>query len=369
MPLHSLSVQVSYFSHLIQSNPEWEYAGVYADKGITGTSILHRDEFNRLISDCDAGKIDLVFAKSISRFARDTVDCLNAVRNLKGIGVEVQFEREGISTLSTDGELLLTLLASFAQAESESISESIKWVTRKRFERGIPNGHKAPYGYRWDGEMYRVIPEQGEVVKYIFERYLAGDSGYMIAKTLKEQGVVGQYGVPMVDTTVREIVSNISYTGTMILQKYFFTDGHVRKKNRGELPRYAVEEMFEPLISVPDFERAQVIRRQRAELSSNANVRLTRFSGLVKCGACGCGVSRRTSGNKKRWVCNTRERKGMSVCGTKPIPETELETAADDIMGPMDDSVFRKLVRRISIYDKRVEFEMKDGKVETWQRK
>ena len=313
--LHSLSAQVSHFSSLIQGNAGWEYVGVYADSGVTGTSTEHRDEFKRLLADCDAGLIDIVLAKSISRFARDTVDCLKAVRHLKDIGVEVRFEREGISTFSTDGELLLTLLASFAQAESDSISANVKWATRKRFAEGIPNGHKATFGYSWDGEMFRIIPEQGEIVKQIFERYLAGESGYSIAKALKEDGIVGQSGGPMAESTIKDILSNPAYTGTMVLQKNYFTENHVRKKNRGELPQYVVEGMFEPLVSKEDFERAQIIRQQRAEACPNAKAVPTRFSGLMKCGNCGCGISRRTSDGKKRWVCNTRERKGMKVCG------------------------------------------------------
>ena len=192
--MHSLSAQVSCYSSLIQKNPEWEYAGVYADEGITGTSTVHRDEFNRLVADCEAGKIDMVLVKSISRFARDTVDCLNTTRYLKELGIAVYFEREKINSLAEDGELMLTLLASFAQEESRSISENIKWATRKRFEKGIPNGHKAPYGYEWDGEVFRIIPEQGEVVKEIYIRYLAGESAYIIAKTLAERGVTGQMG-------------------------------------------------------------------------------------------------------------------------------------------------------------------------------
>ena len=363
--LHSLSAQVSYYSKLIQGNPEWEYAGVYADEGVTGTSTAHRDEFNRLMADCDAGKIDIILAKSISRFARDTVDCLNAVRHLKDIGVEVRFEREGISTFTTDGELLLTLLASFAQAESESIAANVRWATRKRFEEGIPNGHKAPYGYEWDGEKFRIIPEQGEIVKYIFRRYLAGDSGYSIAKALKEQGVIGQNGVPMCDSTIKDIVTNISYTGTMILQKNYFTESHVRKRNKGELPRYAVEEMYEPLVSVEDFERAQAIRQRRAEESPNANSQPTRFSGLVKCGNCGRGISRRTAGGVKKWVCNTRERKGSDVCDMRPLMETELEAAATSAVGTVDDDEFRRLVCRIYIYGDRIEFRLANGKIKS----
>ena len=366
--LHSLSAQVSHFSSLIQGNAGWEYVGVYADSGVTGTSTEHRDEFKRLLADCDAGLIDIVLAKSISRFARDTVDCLKTVRHLKDIGVEVRFEREGISTFSTDGELLLTLLASFAQAESDSISANVKWATRKRFAEGLPNGHKATFGYIWDGEMFRIIPEQGEIVKQIFERYLAGESGYSIAKALKKDSIVGQSGGPMAESTIKDILSNPAYTGTMVLQKNYFTENHVRKKNRGELPQYAVEGMFEPLVSKEDFERAQIIRQRRAVACPNTKAVPTRFSGLMKCGNCGCGISRRTSDGKKRWVCNTRERKGMKVCGLRPLSEAELEEAAETV-GAEDDEAFRRQVKTILVYDDHIEFILENGKVKTWKRK
>lgn len=364
--IHSLSAQVSHYSNLIQSNPEWEYAGVYVDAGITGTSTSRRDEFQRMVADCEDGKIDVILTKSISRFARDTVDCLNTVRRLKEIGVEVRFERERISTLSSDGELLLTLLASFAQAESESLSANVKWAIRSRFQEGIPNGHKAPYGYEWDGEMFRIIPEQGEIVKFIFQRYLAGDSGYKIAKELKKRGVVGQYGVPMCDSTIKDIVTSISYTGTMILQKNYFTESHARKRNRGELPRYAVEGMFEPLVSVEDFNKAQEIRRERAEASPNRNAELTEFSGIVKCGNCGRSFSRRTRGAAKVWVCNTRERKGINVCGTKPLDETELIEAAAKASG---NGSSKRRFERITVHGDRIEFLLADGSVRKIQRK
>ncbi len=363
--LHSLAAQVSYYTEKIKKNPEWVYAGVYADEGISGTSITYRDGFQRLVEDCEAGKIDIVLVKSISRFARDTVDCLNTVRHLKSIGVEVRFERENISSFTSDGELLLTLLASFAQAESESTSENIKWATRKRFAKGIPNGHKAPYGYRWDGEMFRIIPEQGEVVKTIFQKYLSGVSGYRIAKTLKERGVRGQGGHPISESSIKGIISNISYTGTMILQKNYFNENHERKKNNGELPRYVVEEMFEPLVSREDFERAQELRRQRAMEVPRPVI--TKFSGLVKCGNCGAGVSRRTAKGKKKWICNTRERK--STCDMRPLMETELEEAAESALGETDDDGFRREVQEIVVYGDRIEFRLWNGKTKSVPRK
>ena len=186
---HSLSAQVSYYSSLIQQNPAWEYAGVYADDGITGTKTNDRTEFNRMIADCEAGKIDIILTKSISRFARNTVDLLNAVRHLKDLGISVQFEKEHIDSLSEDGELMLTLLASFAQEEVRSLSDNVKWGTRKRFEKGIPNGRFQIYGYRWDGDHLVVEPEEAKIVKLIYDNFLNGLSAESTEKQLEEMGV------------------------------------------------------------------------------------------------------------------------------------------------------------------------------------
>lgn len=360
---HSLSAQISHYSVLIQSNPEWEYVGVYADEGITGTATKNRDEFNRLMRDCDSGKIDLILVKSISRFARDTVDTLKATRHLKDMGIDVFFERESIHSLSKEGEVLLTLLAAFAQAESQSISENVKWGIRKRFKIGIPNGHKAPYGYAWNGEDFSIIPEQGEVVREIYKRYLSGESAYSIAKILADRGVKGQSGVPMDDSTIKNILSSISYTGTMILQKNFFTEGHKRKRNQGELPMYAVEEMFESLVSKEEFEKAQQIMKERAELMPNKKTELTAFSGIVKCANCGCAISRRTSKCGKKWVCNTKERKGKAECDFRDIYETELEDAAVKALclnGFCADTV-RNRVAVITIDNAYITFRLKNG--------
>ena len=362
---HSLAAQVSYYSTLIQKNPEWEYAGVYADEGITGTSTAHRTEFKRLIADCNTGKIDLVLVKSISRFARDTVDCLHTVRRLKEKGIAVRFERENIDSMSEDGELLLTLLASFAQEESRSIGDNIRWGIRRRFAEGIPNGHKAPYGYTWEGEMFRIIPAEGEVVKEIFRRYLAGESAYAIAKSLAGHGITGQQGRSIEQTTVKDILSNISYTGTMALQKNYISEGHSRKRNKGELPTYLVDGMFEPLISRDDFDKAQKIRKWRAERSCNRKPVLMPFSGMVKCGCCGGGFSRRTAGKYKRWGCNTRERKGDAACNSRPIKEEELVAAVRAVMekDDFDAAELRHKVSKIVIHGDRIDFHLVNGRI------
>ena len=172
---HSLSSQISRYSELIQRNPSWEYAGVFADYGISGTS-TERPEFQRLMAECEAGHIDLILTKSISRFARNTLDTLIAVRHLKELGIAIRFEKENIDTLTAKGELLLTLLASFAQEESRSISDNVKWGTRKRFEKGIPNGRFRVLGYRWEGDKLVVVPEEAAVVRRIFQNFLDGKS-------------------------------------------------------------------------------------------------------------------------------------------------------------------------------------------------
>ena len=185
---HSLSAQVSYYSALIQKNPEWEYAGVYADYGISGTGMKDRDEFKRMLADCEAGAIDIILTKSIQRFARNTVDLLNTIRRLKELGIEVRFEKENIHSLSGDGELMLTILASFAQEESRSISENCKWGIRKRYERGETGGYKI-YGYRAkDGDLV-IHEEEAVVVRRIFQMFLDGDSCYSIAQKLNAEGV------------------------------------------------------------------------------------------------------------------------------------------------------------------------------------
>lgn len=283
---------------------------------------------------------------------------------LKNIGVDVYFEKENIHSISQEGELLLTFLAAYAQAESENTSENIKWGIRKGFKVGKPNGYKAPYGYKWNGNSYSIVPEQGAIVKEIYKRYLDGEPAYSIAKALKKRGIKGQTGIPMDDSTIRYIVSNISYTGTLLLQKWFFTQNHVRKENKGELPMYAVENMFEPLISKEDFQKALQIKKERAEAMPNKNPRLTAFSGIVKCGNCGCSVCRRTTRYGKKWVCNAKDRKGMAACDFRDIYEIELEAAATKALAVNEfkEDLVRREVKLITIDNAYIVFNLKDGK-------
>ena len=242
--LHSLSAQVSYYSGLIQKNPDWEYAGVYADDFISGTNTVKRDEFKRMLADCEAGKIDIILTKSISRFARNTVDLLETVRHLKDLGVEVRFEKERIRSMDGDGELMLTILASFAQEESRSISDNVKWGIRKRMQNGIPNGHFRIYGYRWEGDELVIVPEEAETVRRIYRAYLEGKSPSYIARQLSASGIPSPSGkANWRPETVKSILTNEKYKGDAVLQKTFCTDFLTKKfkANEGEVPQYYVE--------------------------------------------------------------------------------------------------------------------------------
>lgn len=257
--MHSLSSQISYYSKLIQQNSEWSYAGVYADIGITGTQKIRRDEFNRMITDCENGKIDIILVKSVSRFARNTVDLLETVRYLKELGIEVCFEKENINSLSGDGELLLSILASFAQEESRSISENVKWGTRKRFEKGIPNGKVSVYGYQWNDKKLEIVPNEAEIIKRIYTEYLNGTAPRKIAESLNNENITTRSRCKWSDFGIRYILTNITYTGNMLLQKTFVDDCISKHKsiNRGELPRYFVENTHEPIIDKNIFDKVQ----------------------------------------------------------------------------------------------------------------
>lgn len=255
---HSLSAQISHYSAFIQKNPEWQYVGVYADDALSGTGTEKRDEFKRLVSDCEKGAIDIVLVKSISRFARNTVDLLETVRHLKEIGVDVWFEEEGIHSLDGDGELMLTILASFAQEESRSISENCKWGIRKRYEKGLPRNCKI-YGYRVRNGALVIEESEAELVRRIFQMFLDGDSCYVIAKKLNEEGVRSYDGKDFHGEVIGVMLRQEKYTGCTMAQK-FYAENHVTHKltkNNGELPMYFIEDTHPAIISRETFQAAQ----------------------------------------------------------------------------------------------------------------
>lgn len=358
-PMHSLSAQVSAYSGLIQGNPEWEYAGVYADGGITGTSASCRAEFNRMMGDCEAGKIDLVLVKSISRFARNTVDALKAIRRLKDIGVEVRFEREGISTLSGDGELLFTILASFAQAESESISQNGKWAARKRFEEGVPSTSLRCFGYDWDAGRKALVVNQEEAgwVRHIYGLYLGGASIRGIAAEMRELGVAALRGGPLARSTIRRILTSRLYVGDVVLQKYYTEGPHQVRENAGELPQYVVEGAHEPIVTREEFDAVQERIARRARDADNRGHGRSPIAGKVRCGKCGRACSRvadpRGAEGSARLECNGRKGGG---CDLLPIRESELGRIMGEALGARD------AVERVTLFDDRVEFLLEGGR-------
>lgn len=372
---HSLSAQISYYNALIQKNPEWEFAGVYADDGISGTGIAKRTEFQNMLSDCEAGKIDIILTKSIQRFARNTVDLLETVRHLKDIGVEVRFEKENISSMSGDGELMLSVLASFAQEESRSISENVKWGTRKRFEQGIPNGHFQIYGYRWEGDYLVIEPEEANIVRLIYDNFLNGLSAETTEKQLEEMGVKSYMGKHFSNSSIRQILSNITYTGNLLFQKEYVSDPITgkSKKNRGEMPQYWVENTHEAIIPMETYRTVQKERQRRRELGVFANwsINTSCFTSIVKCG--NCGASYRRSGKRQRkdknevyyvWVCQTYDRKGKASCPAKTVPECKLKAVCAEVLGlaEFDEAVFTERIRQITVIgDDILEFAFTDG--------
>ena len=375
---HSLSAQISYYNALIQKKPEWEFAGVYADDGISGIGTAKRSEFLRMLADCEAGKIDIILTKSIQRFARNTVDLLETVRHLKNIGVEVRFEKENINSMSGDGELMLSILASFAQEESRSISENVKWGTRKRFEQGIPNGHFQIYGYRWEGDHLVVEPEEAKIVKMIFDDFLNGLSAESTEKKLEEMGVKSFKGVHFSNSSIRQILSNITYTGNFLFQKEYVTDPITGKSkiNRGELPQYWVENTHEAIIPLETYKAVQAERQRRRELGALANwsINTSCFTSKIKCSL--CGKSYRRSGKRQRkdpdevyyiWLCRTKSEKGAKSCSAKSIPEKKLKAVCAEVLGleVFDETVFTEKIQQIVVHgEDTLEFHFKDETIQ-----
>ena len=278
--LHSLSAQVSHYSNLIQKRSDWEYAGVYVDEALTGTRDDRKD-FQRLMQDCRVGKIDIVITKSISRFARNTLTTLETVRELKALGVDVWFERENIRSLSGDGELMLTILASFAQEESLANSENMKWRFKKRFEQGRPSS-TVMLGYKLVGEEFVIIPDEAEIVRFIFTEFVNGATRMEILAKLRASDYKPKNGGMWNYSSINEILRNEKYSGTLVLQKYF-RENHITKKavrNKGEMPKFRVENNHPAIIPMQMFNQAQALlaalyrpRKPRKSCAENSPVK------------------------------------------------------------------------------------------------
>lgn len=288
----SYEAQVDYYTNYINSRDDWEFVGIYTDEGISATSTKHREGFNCMVADALDGKIDLIITKSVSRFARNTVDSLTTIRKLKENNIECYFEKENIWTFDGKGELLLTIMSSLAQEESRSISENVTWGHRKRFADGkvsIPYSRVLGFEKGEDGNLV-VNKEQAEIVKLIFRLFLEGMTPHSIAERLTKQGIKSPGGKDKWNQgTVRRMLSNEKYKGDALLQKEFTVDFLTKKhkKNEGEVPQYYVEGNHEAIISpqVFDLVQAELERRKRTKGSRYSGVSI--FSNKIKCGDCG----------------------------------------------------------------------------------
>ena len=294
----SYEAQVTHYTEYIQKNPEWELAGIFADDGISGTNTKKRDEFNRMIDECMAGNIDMVITKSISRFARNTLDCLQYIRQLKDKNISVYFEKEAINTLDAKGEVLITIMASLAQQESQSMSQNIKLGLQYRYQQGkVQVNHNRFLGYTKDDNGHLIIdPEQAEIVKRIYREYLEGSSMDKIADGLMADGILTGAGKTKWHTsTINKILRNEKYMGDALLQKTYTTDFLTKKriKNNGTVPQYYVEGDHEAIIAKELFMQvqAELIRRRVVHVSPTGKKRSFScnhcFAQMVFCGDCG----------------------------------------------------------------------------------
>ena len=349
--LHSLSAQVSYYSNLIQNNSGWTYCGVYADEAKTGTKDS-RENFQRLLADCRAGKIDFVITKSISRFARNTVTLLEVVRELKSLGIDVYFEEQNIHTMSADGELMLTILASYAQEESLSASENQKWRIRKNFEKGIPNTFSL-YGYRCKNGNIVVCETEANVVKQIFSMYLSGIGSISIANHLNSQGIPSPGGNEWTPRTIVDMLKNEKYTGDMLLQK-FYTKDHLTKKdviNKGQLPQYYVEGSHQGIISKEDFQAVQEKFQARPQVDNTPKE--YEFKGIIFCGICGSRYVRKKNYKKYVWRCHIFHNQGKEKCPAKQVP--------DDIIKEFAKGFEKEISKIIVLPNNELQFIFADG--------
>ena len=341
--LTSYEAQKNYYTDKIMTNKEWTMAGIFADEGITGTSARKRPEFLRMIRQCKQGKIDIVLTKSISRFARNTVDCLNYVRALKELGIAVIFEKENMNTLEIDSEILITMLGAFAQSESESISANVRWGKRQAMKEGkaIIN-YKHLYGYRKgaDGRP-EIIPEQADVVRKIYDLFLSGTPIRGILEHLNANNIPNVSGESQwAKNAVNSILTNEKYCGDVLLQKTYIDDciNKKVKKNTGQLPMYLVQNHHEGIISRETFDAAQaeLARRNAGKSPSKKNAPTGRsrysskyaLSDRLYCGECGTRYQRCTWRNRdgsKRivWRCVSRVDYGNKYCHDSPTLDEE----------------------------------------------
>ena len=368
---HSLSAQTSYYQKLISEHPDWEYAGVYSDRGISGTKEA-RPGFQEMLEACRAGQIDIVLAKSISRFARNTEILLETVRELRSLGVSIRFEEEHIDTLGEKGELMLSILAARSQEEARSASENQKWRIKKCYEKGIPVTGNA-LGYRMVDRQFLIDEEEEQIVLRIFSMYLSGMGTTAIAKQLTKEGCKTPGGkAQWTPWTVRRILENEKYQGDLRLQKTYRED-YLSKRtvtNTGEKPFYYVQDAHDAIIDRDTFARTQEEIKRRADqfCYSKASTNFP-FTGLVRCGRCGAAFIRKHTSSdpqniKANWLCHNFIHYGKDRCDARLIPESILTQKTCEALDieQFDEAVLKDRVEKIIVPEQyKLVFVFKDG--------
>lgn len=374
----SYEAQVNFYTGFISSNPDWKFAGVFADKGITGTSTKNRESFNRMIGLAMNGGIDLILTKSISRFARNTVDTLQTVRDLKAVGVEVWFEKENLHTLDPKCEVMLTIMSSLAQEESRSISENIRWAQQKNMREGkvhIAYSRFLGYCKGADGRL-EIVEDEAKIIRSIYDMFLVGKTIRHIAEHLTDTGIPTPCGkTKWSASTVRSILSNEKYKGDALLQKTYTVDYLTRevRKNDGAVRQYLVQNSHDPIVDPAVFDRVQErLRKQRAY--HNRIRDKSPFSTRLVCADCGGFYGHKVwhnSSSGKRydvWYCNQKYSRAEK-CRTPVIREDRLREAfkktlprKGEVNSPLMEEYWRKTVESVTVYpDRRIVFLLSDG--------
>ena len=326
--LDSFAAQQTYYNEYIRKHEGWQMADIYADEGITGTSAAKRDDFQRMLSDCRKGRIDKVLVKSISRFARNTKECLESIRELKALGISVFFEEHNIDTRMVTSEMLTAVLASCAQAESESISKNMRWSYQKRMLSGTYIPSSVPYGYRLNEKQIVVKPDEAVVVAQIFTLYLAGYSKLKIAAELNSKGIHTRKGNPWDYCAIRYILRNERYAGNSLWQKTYKTDDFPPKKlrNYGERERYYAENTHPAIIEMDAFSAVKELLEERRVFYKEGNRTENPVRDRLICGHCGSRFRGKTVEGIQYWCCRTHSNNAAS-CPTKAIPAEEIAEA------------------------------------------
>lgn len=331
--LNSYHTQIGYYTNYIAQHPGWKLVDIYADEGITGTSLEKRDEFKRMLADCRAGKISRILVKSVSRFARNTLELIETTRGLKDLGVVVVFEEQGIDTAQMLGEMQLTLLAMAAQEESTSISKNMRWSIQKRMDAGTYLGNTAPYGYRLEDGQLKIEETEAAVVRRIFEMRLSGMGQVAITQELNRQGIHPRDGKPWTVYRVRYILSNERYIGDSLFQKKYIADplSHKSVRNHGERDQYYIHNTHEGIISRENFQKVQEsFQNQSPRRSKTPHL----FVHRILCPQCGCHYRYIRSSGKPYWG-HASQSEIEPSCKDIRLPEESIQAAFVNLLGKL----------------------------------